>query len=77
MGLYMLAAYLSSQCGARLGKPHEAVSKLINSGWELRREINCRENQKTQKKPTQEQKAQFSKERRLTDGGLQRSGTEI
>lgn len=61
MGFYMLAAYLSSQCGARLGKPHEAVSKLINSGWELRREINCRENQKHRKSQHENKKHNSAK----------------
>lgn len=70
----MLGAYLSLQCGVRLGKPQEAVSKLINSGCKLKREINYRENQK---KPKQELKAQISKQRRLTDGGVERNGTKI
>lgn len=61
MGFYMLAAYLSSQCRARLGKPHEAFSKLINSGWELRREINCRENQKHSKSHRENKKHNSAK----------------
>lgn len=45
----LYAQSLSFLAARRLGKPHEAVSKLINSGCKLRREINYRENQITEK----------------------------
>lgn len=58
-----------------MGKPREAVSKLINSGCELRREINYRENQTTEKAKARTKST--NQQQRLTNGEVERSGTEI